>query len=300
MSFNGPGSNGQEHRRLLRPGDRLAGGRAERRPVPAGRRLGAHRRRHQAVRRLQGPGDRQRDRRLRPLGQDQGRHAGDLRHELPDRLGRAEDPLDLDDADRAGRAAATTPPAPRSRAATSGSTASSSPARSSPAPSTTSTPSSAAWSPRSSKDGLAGSTTIIVTAKHGQSPQDPKQARHRPGRPDHQRDQRRLGAEPPDEHQTHRRRHRRRPVAVLPVGQLAGRVPTSSRATCGTTPPRATTSTRTRSPSSTPASRRSGPAPPRRTSSASPSTTAATRTSSARSRRASSTPSRPSSPSTAA
>ena len=30
---------------------------------------------------------------LRPLGQDQGRHPRDLRHELPDRLGRSEDPL---------------------------------------------------------------------------------------------------------------------------------------------------------------------------------------------------------------
>ena len=41
-----------EHRRPLLTGDRLAGGHAERCPVPAGRRLGAHRRRHQAVRRL--------------------------------------------------------------------------------------------------------------------------------------------------------------------------------------------------------------------------------------------------------
>ncbi len=151
MSFNGPGSNGHEHRRLLRSGDRLAGRRAERRPVPAGRRLGPHRGRHQAVRRLQGPGHPERDRRSRPLGHDPGRHPGDLRHELPGRLGRPEDPLDPDDADRSGRATATTPPAPRSRAATSGSTAGSFPARSSRAPSTTSTPSSAAWSPRSTR-----------------------------------------------------------------------------------------------------------------------------------------------------
>ena len=40
---------------------------------------------------------------LRPLGQDQGRHPRDLRHELPDRLGRSEDPLHPDDADRSGR-----------------------------------------------------------------------------------------------------------------------------------------------------------------------------------------------------
>ena len=40
-SFNGPGSGGNEHRRLLRPGDRLAGGRAERRAVPERHRLGA-------------------------------------------------------------------------------------------------------------------------------------------------------------------------------------------------------------------------------------------------------------------
>ena len=88
MSFNGPGSNGQSIDDFFGPGDRLAGGRAERRPVPAGRRLGPHRRRHQAVRRLQGPGHPERDRRSRPLGQDQGRHPGDLRHELPGRLGR--------------------------------------------------------------------------------------------------------------------------------------------------------------------------------------------------------------------
>ena len=56
---------------------------------------------------------------------------------------------------------------------TSGSTASSFPAPSSRARSTTSTLNSAAWSPTIHKDGLAGSTTIIVTAKHGQSPQDP-------------------------------------------------------------------------------------------------------------------------------
>ena len=68
------------------------------------------------------------------------------------------------------------------------------------------------------------STTIIVTAKHGQSPRDPQQARHGAGRPDRRRDQRRLGQDPPGQHEPHRGRHRRRPVAVLPVGQLAGRV----------------------------------------------------------------------------
>ena len=57
--------------------------------------------------------------------------------------------------------------------ATSGSTASSFPAPSSRARSTTSTLNLAAWSLQIHKDGLAGSTTIIVTAKHGQSPQDP-------------------------------------------------------------------------------------------------------------------------------
>ncbi len=57
--------------------------------------------------------------------------------------------------------------------ATSWSTVSSFPARSSRAPSTTSTLSLAAWSRTIHKDGLADSTTIIVTAKHGQSPQDP-------------------------------------------------------------------------------------------------------------------------------
>ena len=41
-------------------------------------------------------------------------------------------------------------------------------------PATTSTPSSAAWSRRSTRT-ACGSTTIIVTAKHGQSPQDPNQ-----------------------------------------------------------------------------------------------------------------------------
>ena len=78
-SFNGPGSGGQEHRRPVLSGDRLPGGRAERRALPAGRRLGPHRRRHQAVRRLQGPGRAERNRRPRPLGQDEGRDPGDLR-----------------------------------------------------------------------------------------------------------------------------------------------------------------------------------------------------------------------------
>ena len=78
-----------------------------------------------------------------------------------------------------------------------GSAADSFPARSCPARSTTSTPNSAGWSAALHKDGLAGSTTIIVTAKHGQSPQDPTQARHRPGRPDRRRDQRRMGQDPP-------------------------------------------------------------------------------------------------------
>ena len=55
-SFNGPGSNGQSIDDLFVAGDRLAGCHAERCPLPAGRRLGAHQRRHQAVRRLQGPG----------------------------------------------------------------------------------------------------------------------------------------------------------------------------------------------------------------------------------------------------
>jgi len=72
---------------------------------------------------------------------------------------------------------------------------------------------------------------------------------------------------------------------------------TSSRATCGTTPLRVSTSTRTPSPSSTRASPGSGPALKPLTSSASRSTTVTTRTSSARSRWALSTRSRPSSPS---
>ena len=49
-----------------------------------------------------------------------------------------------------------------------------------------------------------------------------EQAHHRPGRPDHQCDQRRLGADAPEQHEPDRRRYRRRPVAVLSVGQLAG------------------------------------------------------------------------------
>ena len=68
-----------KHRRPVLSGDRLPGGRAERRALPAGRRLGPHRRRHQAVRRLQGPGRAERNRRPRPLGQDEGRDSGDLR-----------------------------------------------------------------------------------------------------------------------------------------------------------------------------------------------------------------------------
>ena len=127
-----------------------------------------------------------------------------------------------------------------------------------------------------------------------------EQAHHRPGRPDHQRDQRRLGADAPEQHEPDRRRNRRRPVAVLPVGQLAGRLRLRQELPVEPHRCRVSTSTRTPSPSSTRASPRSGPALPPPTSSASRSTTATTRTSSARSRRASSTRSRPSSPSTVA
>ena len=58
----------------------------------AGRRPGLDhgQRRDPAVRRLQGPGRPERDRRLRPQRQDQGRHPGGLRPELPVRLHRGE------------------------------------------------------------------------------------------------------------------------------------------------------------------------------------------------------------------
>ena len=51
-----------------------------------------------------------------------------------------------------------------------------------------------------------------------------EQTHHRQGRPNHQRDQRRLGAGAPEQHEPDRCRNRRRPVAVLPVGQRAGRL----------------------------------------------------------------------------
>jgi hypothetical protein len=54
-SFNGHGSGGNSINDFFGPRDRLAGGRAERRPVSDRHGLGARRRRHQAVRRLQGP-----------------------------------------------------------------------------------------------------------------------------------------------------------------------------------------------------------------------------------------------------
>ena len=65
------------------------------------------------------------------------------------------------------------------------------------------------------------------------------------GRADHQRDQRGLDREDRRSEQPDRRRHRRRPVAELPVGQDAGTRPTSSRTTCGTTARRRCSTTTT-------------------------------------------------------
>ena len=59
-------------------------------PRPRGRRLDHRQRGDHAVRRLQGAGDPQRDRRLRPQRDAPCGRARDLRHELPDRLHRAE------------------------------------------------------------------------------------------------------------------------------------------------------------------------------------------------------------------
>ena len=119
------------------------------------------------------------------------------------------------------------------------------------------------------KDGLAGSTTVIVTAKHGQSPRNPTQARHRPGR------SRSSTRSTPHGGQTHPDN-----TSLIVAGtnddlwqsylsDNSQAAATSSSATCGTTPPRGTTSTITRSPSATPDSPRSGPASRRRTSSGS-------------------------------
>ena len=69
------------------------------------------------------------------------------------------------------------------------------------------------------KDGLAGSTTIIVTAKHGQSPQDPNELRSVKDGPIISAINAAWAQTHPSNTSTDRRRNRRRPVAELPVGQ---------------------------------------------------------------------------------
>ena len=84
--------------------------------------------------------------------------------------------------------------------------------------------------------GLAGSTAIIVTAKHGQSPQDPEPADADRRRPDHRRDQRGVDRGAPRRRQPDRRRHRRRLCGRATCRTARRRRRTSSRTTCGTTP----------------------------------------------------------------
>ena len=108
-----------------------------------------------AVRLVQGAGDPERDRRLRPQRHAPRGRAGHLRDELPDRLHRPEAAhLRRPDRRLPARRHGSRPAAGRAR-------------------STTSTPRSAAWCPGSGPHGLAGSTAIIISAKHGQSPTDP-------------------------------------------------------------------------------------------------------------------------------
>ena len=58
-------------------------------------------------------------------------------------------------------------------------------------------PSCRRWTNEIQAQGLADSTAIIVSAKHGQSPQDPNSADPDQGRSDHRSDQRRLGSGSP-------------------------------------------------------------------------------------------------------
>ena len=81
---------GQRDRRPVHARDRQQRARTRRHPVPGRNQLDRRQRRDDAVRLLQGPGGPQRDRRLRPQPHDEGRRAGDLRDELPDRLDRRE------------------------------------------------------------------------------------------------------------------------------------------------------------------------------------------------------------------
>ncbi|MGN5381070.1 alkaline phosphatase family protein [Streptomyces lasalocidi] len=72
------------------PGPVLPGDQQRRQRLPGRERLDHRQQGHRAVRQLQGQGRPQRDRRLRPQRQPQGRHPCDLRHELPVGLHRAE------------------------------------------------------------------------------------------------------------------------------------------------------------------------------------------------------------------
>ncbi len=127
-------------------------------------RLDRRQRGDEAVRRLQGAGDHQRDQRLRSQRHVAGRYAGDLRDELPDRLD--------------GREAVRIPGCDRWRRPDSEGRL---PARDHDAWPAAQQRARLHQQPLQAmdqeiqKDGLAGSTAIIVTAKHGQSPQDPNQ-----------------------------------------------------------------------------------------------------------------------------
>ena len=184
-----------------------------------GERLDDRQRADHAVRQLQGARGAQRDRRLRPQRHDQGRHAGDLRDELPDRLDRRE----AADLERPGRAA-TSPTASR-------------PGRCWRGRSTTSTRRSAAMRRGDQVRGTCDSSTVIVlSAKHGQSPRDSGGADAHPRRPDHRRAQRRLDGGASRRGRPRGVRDRRRRDADLAARPLGGRDLVRQGLSCSGTP----------------------------------------------------------------
>ena len=83
--------------------------------------------------------------------------------------------------------------------------------------------------------GLVGSTAIIISAKHGQSPQDPNQLTRIDDTPIINGVNAAWAATHPERPAAGRLRHRRRRDHVVAVGPLAGRGATSSSTTCGRT-----------------------------------------------------------------
>jgi hypothetical protein len=124
------------------------------RPRPLHRRLDDRQRAHPAVRQLQGPGHPQRNQRLRPQRHDQGRYAGDLRDELQT-VSTAEK-LPIPDGFAGGYLADGVTPGPLlSRALDYINTQ------------------IEAMQNAIKHAGLQRSTVIVLSAKHGQSPQTP-------------------------------------------------------------------------------------------------------------------------------